>query len=177
MNRTVRALATILTTLVACVGVFLAGAPAKASPLTHLTNMPTVGGPLCQDWGTTEYYVHHWQAVPVWKITHSDMLFRERNCRAYGFHFYKSVANTPHEVRFARRFAKQSMNAPKGDPNPATQPMIFCRTKPGHAYFLDLMFFWTEAVPGLTRNERQHYAGWAHRYAHAHGCHIFAPKS
>jgi hypothetical protein len=176
MNRITRTIAAILTTIAVVAGVFLAGAPATAAPV-HLTNMPSVGGKLCAKWGTTEYYVHHWQAVPIMRIVNSDMVFHEFNCRAFGFHMYKSVANTREEVRFARRFEKQSFHAPKGDPNPATQPVIFCRTSPGHAYFLDLMFFWTESVPGLTHNERQHFAPWAHRYAHAHGCHVFSPKS
>jgi hypothetical protein len=101
------------------------------------------------------------------------MVFGEFRCNAYGFRLYKSVANTPEEVQHARHF--QTVAAPKGDPDPQTQPTIFCRTSPGHAYFLDLYFFWRDVKP-LTHTELHDYAGWAHRYAHAHGCRVFFPK-
>lgn len=179
MNRTVRALATILTTLVACVGVFLAGAPAKASPRAAFA--PTtarVAGELCHDRGTTNYYVHHWSPVPVWKIVNSPFVFGEHRCRTGALRLYKSTANTAHEARFARRFLKQALHAPKGDPNPQEQPTIFCRTSKTSAYFLDLGFYWGMAsAKHMNAAERHQYTPWAHRYADRHGCHLFEPKS
>ena len=140
-------------------------APATAAPRHESTTI--VNGDRCKDGGVTWYYVHHWQAVPAQKILNSTMRFREHRCYVNGFRLYKSSSDTPAEVRFARHFLATDRPA---------KPTIFCRTTPGHAYFLDLRFFWADITP-LNAAERHHYTGWAHAYADRHGCRLFLPKS
>jgi len=166
-----RIIATATLTAV-CAGVTLVGAPAQAAP-SHL-NTAVVNGDRCHDRGVTNYYVHHWQAVPVQKILNSTMVFAEHRCWVNGFRLYKANANTPAEVAFARHFL--SVAAPLGDPDPQVKPTVFCRTKPGHAYFLDLAYFWADISP-LNVAERHHYTAWAHAYAQRHGCRVFLPKT
>jgi hypothetical protein len=142
-----------------------AGTPAHAATATH----PAVGGKLCTDRGVTNYYVHRWAPFYPEQILNSTFVYHEHACTAYGFRLYKSTANTPDEVKFARSFLA-------GDR--PEQPTVFCRTSPGHAYFLDLGFYWgVQGDTHLTKAERNDYTPWTHRYAHRHGCRLFLPKS
>lgn len=152
-----------------CAAVVLVGGPAHAAaPASHESTV-RVSGDLCKSRGTTNYYVHHWQSIPVRKIMNSPFVYREHSCRVDGFRLYKSSANTAGEVAFARHFLKT--DRPK-------KPTIFCRTTTGRAYFLDLGFYWGMAdARRLNVAEQQHYTAWAHAYADRHGCRLFVPKS
>jgi hypothetical protein len=60
MNTIRRTIAALLTLTLACVGVFLAGAPSQASHHRPVQQV-VAGHKLCASRGTTNYYVHHWQ--------------------------------------------------------------------------------------------------------------------
>lgn len=178
MNRITRTLATVATTAVACVGVILVGAPAQAAPNHRVTihagtaRVTTESGGRgskpCRDIGYSNYYVHHWQDIPIWKILNSPYVFREHVCHRNGFRLFVSRANTKGEVKFQRHFLKT--DRPK-------KPTMFCKLSPSRSYFIDLDFYWSDREPSLNRAERNHYTHWAHLYAHRHGCRLFLPKS
>lgn len=151
--------------LVALLAAAALAAPAQSA--TRHESTEVVNGDLCTNRGVTNYYVHHWQRVPVRKILDSPYVFHEHKCSVNGFRLYKSSSDTAAEVTFARHFLKT--DRPK-------KPTIFCRTTPGHAYFLDLGFYWgVQGWDHLNAAEQHHYAGWAHDYARRHGCRLFTP--
>lgn len=160
MNRIVRTLA---ATAAALVGLTLVGGPASAAPRTAF-----VGTSVCHSRGTTNYYIHHWQSVDPQKILDSPFVFDEHVCRVNGFRLYKSTSNTAGEANFARHFL--ATDRPH-------KPTIYCRVDATHAYFLDLAFYWgAGGAQHLNAAEKAHYTGWAHAYAHRHGCRLFVPR-
>jgi len=164
MNRIIRTLAAILTTIVACVGVALVGAPAQATSRApaHMT---------CEHRSHSVYYVHLGDDIDAATILDSPMWFMESECLMRGFRLIKSHADTTREANFQRRFLREDSVASK-------QPTIYCRTAKDRAYFLDLAFYWgSYGAKHLNHAEKTRYTHWTHTYVHNHdACRRFLPK-